>query len=152
MGVDSLIAVADAGYYSEAQLAECEQANVTAYVAIPDKHQAIAAEGRLSGAHFHYVAGADVYVCPGGEVLHPQGQPVAKRGVRRTRYTRPARQCQGCPLKAVCLPEKTPQRQIWRSEHARAVQAHRQRMAEEGAKRMSQRAGLAEHPFGTLKR
>jgi len=152
LGVDGLIAVADAGYYSEAQLAECEQANITAYVAIPDKHQAIVAEGRLSGAHFHYVAGADVYVCPGGEVLRPQGQPAAKRGVRRTRYTRPARQCQGCPLKAVCLPEKTPQRQIWRSEHARTVQAHRQRMAAEGAKRMRQRAGLTEHPFGTLKR
>ena len=49
LGVDSLIAVADAGFYSEAQLAACEQANITAYVAIPDKHQAITAEGRLRG-------------------------------------------------------------------------------------------------------
>jgi len=46
LGVNSLIAVADAGYYSEAQLAECEQANVTAYVAIPDKHQALRACAR----------------------------------------------------------------------------------------------------------
>lgn len=152
LGVDSLIAVADAGFYSEAQLAACAQANITTYVAIPDKHQAITAEGRLSGAQFHYIPGADVYVCPGGEVLRPQGKPAPIHGVLRQRYTRPARACQGCPLKGICLPEKTGRRQIYRSEHAPVAEAHRRRMAEEGTERMRQRASLVEHPFGTLKR
>jgi transposase len=152
LGVDRLVAVADAGYYSEAQLAECARADIEVYVPIPDKHGAVAAEGRFSGVQFHYAAGADVYVCPGGEVLTPQGKPNPICGVRRTRYTRAATACQGCSLAAVCLPEKTRQRQIYRSEHAETVAAHRRRMAEAGTAHMRRRAGLAEHPFGTLKR
>jgi hypothetical protein len=144
LGVDRLVADADAGYYSEAQLAECARADIEVYVPIPDKHGAVAAEGRFSGVQFHSAAG--------GEVLTPQGKPNPICGVRRTRYTRPATACQGCLLAVVCLPEKTRQRQIYRSEHAETVEAHRRRMAEAGTERMRQRAGLAEHPFGTLKR
>ena len=48
--------------------------------------------------------------------------------------------------------DKTGRRQIFRSEHAPVAEAHRRRMAEEGAERMRQRASLVEHPFGTLKR
>lgn len=147
--VDRLIAVADAGFYSEAQLAACEQAIITA---TPDKHQAITAEGRLSGAQFHYIPGADVYVCPGGEVLRPQGKPAPIHGILRQCYTRSARACQCCPPKGICLPEKTGRRQIYRSEHAPVAEAHRRRMVEEGAERMRQRASLVEHPFGALKR
>jgi transposase len=152
LGVETLTAVADAGYYSEAELAACAQANITVYVAIPDKHQATRAEGRFSGAQFQYVAGADTYVCPGGEVLRPQGKPVPVDGILRQRYTRAPTACRDCPLKGVCLPEKTPRRQLYRSEHAAVAEAHHERMAAEGAERMRQRAGLVEHPFGTLKR
>jgi hypothetical protein len=45
------------------------------------------------------------------------------------------------------LPEKTPRRQLYRSE-----EAHRQRMAVAGPERMRQRTSLVEHPLGTLKR
>ena len=55
-------------------------------------------------------------------------------------------------LKGICLPEKSGRRVIYRSEHAPVVQAHRQRMDEEGRERMLQRASLVEHPFGTLMR
>ena len=152
LGVAALTVVADAGYYSEAELAACAQANIAVYVPIPDKYQPILAAGRFSGAQFQYVAGADAYVCPGGEVLRPQGKPAPIYGILRQRYTRPPTACQGCPLKCVCLPGKTPRRQLYRSEHAAVAEAHRQRMAAEGAERMRQRAGLVEHPFGTLKR
>jgi transposase/cell division protein FtsB len=150
--VDNLIAVADAGYYSEKQLADCAAANITAYVGIPDKHRAVRAEGRFSGAQLQYVGGADVYVCPGGEVLRPQGKPAPIHGILRRRYTRPAKACQGCPLKGICLPESGAGRQIYRSEHAAVAETHGQRMAEQGRERMAQRASLVEHPFGTLKR
>ncbi|WP_141699024.1 transposase, partial [Candidatus Thiosymbion oneisti] len=89
---------------------------------------------------------------PAGELLPPRGQPHQKNGIRRTRYSRPASQCRDCPLKAVCLPASGAARRIYRSEHAELIQAHRQRMAESGPEKMRQRAGLVEHPFGTLKR
>ena len=152
LGVDRLIVEADAGFYSEAQLAECAEANITAYVAIPDKYRAVSAEERFSGAQFPYLPQVDAYICPGGQLLRPQGKPALRRGVERTRYTCPASQCKGCPLKAACLPKRTPHRQIWRSEHAEVAEAHRQRMAAEGRERMVQRASVVEHPFGTLKR
>jgi transposase len=152
LGVEELTALADAGDYSEAQLAECERSGIEVDVPIPDKHRAVAAEGRFSGEQFQSVPSADVDVCPGGQILEPHGKPSRKRGIARTRYTRSAAACRDCPLKSVCLPEKTPQRQIYRSEHADTVEAHRRRMAAGGRERMRQRAGLAEHPFGTLKR
>ncbi|WP_341534749.1 transposase [Candidatus Thiosymbion oneisti] len=91
-------------------------------------------------------------MCPAGELLPPRGQPQQKNGIRRTRYSRPARPCRDCPLTAVCRPDSGAPRSIYRSEHAPVVEAHRQRMADQGPKRMRQRAGLVEHPFGTLKR
>jgi transposase len=152
LGVDAIDAVADAGYYSEAELAACEAAGVTVYVPIPDKHQAINKQGRISGARFRYNSALDAYVCPAGELLRPSGQPEKKNGVLRTRYTRSASQCQACRLQAVCLVKPDSARRVYRSEHAELVAAHRQRMVAHGAERMRQRAGLVEHPFGTLKR
>lgn len=152
LGVDAIDVVADAGYYSEAELAACEAAGATVYVPIPDKHRALSKQGRISGERFHYHRSIDIYVCPGGEVLHPKGQPQQKNATLRTRYSRPASQCQGCPLMAICLSKPDSPRSVYRSEHAERVAAHRQRMDEQGSERMRQRAGLVEHPFGTLKR
>ena len=70
----------------------------------------------------------------------------------RRRYTRAPTACQGCPLKCVCLPEKTPRRQLYSAQHAAVIEVHRQRMTVEGPQRMRQRASLLEHSFGTLKR
>lgn len=152
LGVEQLTALADAGYYSEEQLAKCEHAGIEPYVPVPDKYRPVATAGRFTGEQFHYVRSADVYVCPAGQILRPQGKPSTKRGIQRIRYSRAARACRNCPLKSVCLPEKTPRRQIYRSKHADMLKVHRRRMAASGGERMRQRAGLVEHPFGTLKR
>jgi hypothetical protein len=152
LGVDTIDALADAGYYSEAELVAAEPASASVYVPIPDTHKALNRQGRLSGERFHYNSAIDAYVCPGGELLPPCGQPVERSGVLRTRYTRPASPCQGCRLKGVCLAKPDSPRTVYRSEHAERIAAHRQRMDEQGAARMRQRAGLVEHPFGTLKR
>ncbi|WP_176722338.1 transposase [Candidatus Thiosymbion oneisti] len=85
-------------------------------------------------------------------MLPPRGQPHQKNGTRRTGYSRPAGQCRACPLKAVCRPDAGGVHRIYRSEHAALVEAQRQRMADQGPEKMRQRAGLVEHPFGTLKR
>jgi transposase len=153
LAVDELIAVADAGYFNEAQLADCAQANITVYVPLPDYEKRLTAKGRLSGASFEYLPETDVYRCPGGQDLHRYGAPHRRAGTGTlyTRYSRPPGACQDCPLKAACLPASG-RRQIERSEHAPVVDALRQRMAAEGPARMRQRAGLVEHPFGTLKR
>jgi transposase len=148
--VDTLDVLADAGYYSEAELAAADAAGATVYVPIPEKSNA--QNKRFTGECFRYIDSVDVYVCPGSEVLRPSGQPHEKNGSYRTRYTRPASACQGCPLMAACLSTPNSPRSVYRSEHADLVAAHRERMAADGAARMRERAALVEHPFGTLKR
>ena len=143
--------VADAGYFTEADVAACEQQQLVPYVPIPDKHSATSAEGRLPGSAFQYIDSKDVYSRPAGQILGPCGKPTVTNGVARQRYQSDAGHCQGCPLRPVCLPPKTPKRQIYRSEHAEAVERHRRRMGNADEK-MSQRAGVCEHPFGTMKR
>ncbi|WP_295591352.1 hypothetical protein, partial [uncultured Lamprocystis sp.] len=43
----TMTVVVDAGYFNEAQLATCAQANITVYVPIPDYEQRLTAAGRL---------------------------------------------------------------------------------------------------------
>jgi len=148
---DRLEVVADAGYYTEADIAACEARSVTAYVAIPDKHRRMTAAGRLAGRDFHYDPQQNVYICPEGQRLLPIGKPSTKSKVARQRYRSKAAQCKTCPQRASCLPKKTPTRQIYRSEYAESVERHGQRM-ENAKEKMRQRAEICEHPFGTMKR
>lgn len=150
LGGESLTLLADGGYYSEKELAACQAAGITVYVPVPDKHSSAEAEGRLSSALFHYSPEQDAYICPTGQLLHSQGKPAAKNGVLRTRYASQLGSCQNCSHKESCLPASG-RRQIWRTEHADTIRAHRLRMAQDGAQRMKERATLVEHPFGTLK-
>jgi transposase len=147
----ALEVVADAGYFTEADIAACEAQGLTVYVPIPAKHSTARADGRCGGSDFRYDASRDVYICPAGQLLAPTGQPAAKNGVMRQRYSSDPAHCRACPARTACLPEKTPIRQMYRSEHADAVDRHRVRM-DQGAEKMRQRAALCEHPFGTLKR
>jgi hypothetical protein len=134
---------ADTGYYSGTELAAAEAAGATFHVPIPGKHKALNGQGRITGERFHYNNAVDAYVCPAGELLQPAGQPQEKNGVLRTRYTRPARRCQGCRLQAVCLATPDSARSVYRSQHAELVAAHRRRFAEHGSERMRQRSPLA---------
>jgi len=148
---DPLVVLADAGYFTETDIAVCAASQTTIYVPIPDKHRALTKQGRLSGQDFDYDPDPDIYTCPGEQTLTPTGKPIAHRGVMRQRYTSHTAPCKACSLRSQCLAEKSSTRTIYRSEHADAVERHRQHMADSGDK-MRQRAELCEHPFGTMKR
>jgi hypothetical protein len=120
---------------------------------MPEKASSAKADGRFPGSDFRYDAEADCYRCPNDCTLHPQGQPSLKNGNRRQAYVSRREDCDGCPLRAQCLPEKSATRKLYRSEHADAVERHRRHMASDQAKaEIAHRGALCEHPFGTLKR
>lgn len=135
LGITEAEVFADAGYWKEEDIAACERA--------------VRDAGRLPASAFHDLPGPNVHICPGGEVLHPYGE-VARNG-KTLSYAARAGRCEGGPLAKLCPPEKTPYRQIYRSQLADVVEGHRVRMAEH-AEAMRARAALCEHPFGTLKR
>jgi len=143
--------LADTGYYTEADIAACQERGISVYVPLPENKGTACAEGRLPGSAFAYDREQDVYRCPASQTLAPQGERSLKNGILRQRYTSDAKQCAECPLRSQCLPEKTPVRQIYRTEHADAVDRHRAHM-QGAAGTMRERAALCEHPFGTLKR
>jgi transposase len=146
--------LADAGYFTERDIAACETRGIRVYVPVPEaKGNSAERRGLLPTAEFRYDPERDRYDCPGGRTLERAGKPVVRNGALHRRYRSKAKVCAACPLAERCLSEKGTCREIERSEHAEAVERHRAHMQSEQAKaKMRERAALCEHPFGTLKR
>src|SRR5215471_1026653 len=151
LGVETLQAVADAGYYNSATLKECEQNGIVAYVPQPSRTRRLRAQGRFTHQEFIYVADADAYRCPAGSLLRPMpGRKTNTGGRLELRYTSRTADCAVCPLRGRCLTKKATTRTIYRWEHEDVLERHRARMKDAGAL-MRHRSGIVEHPFGTLK-
>jgi transposase len=151
LGVETLAALADTGYYNSNGLKDCEENGIVAYVPPAKRTGRLEAQGRLSHEEFIYDAEADVYRCPGGAPLTPSdGRKINTGGRVEIRYTSRKADCDACPLRSRCLSAKTPRRTIYRWEHEAVLERHRARMKDAEAP-MRRRAELAEHPFGTLK-
>jgi transposase len=151
LGVDTLTAVADTGYYNGNALKACEEDGIVAYVPQATRTARLEAQGRMSHEEFAYDAQADVYRCPAGRLLTPtDGRKINTGGRIEIRYVSRKSDCDACALRSRCLSAKTPTRTIQRWEHEDVLERHRARMQNAEAE-MRLRAELAEHPFGTLK-
>jgi transposase len=152
MGVETLQAAADAGYYNGAALKACEENGIEAFVPEPDRGKRLERAGRFGLEAFTYDAETDAYRCPAGQVLAAMhGGRRGATGKLRIRYASRRSVCAGCALRAKCLAAKAKRRVIERWEHEATIERHRARMADTGAAMMKRRKALAEHPFGTLK-
>lgn len=150
LGVERLSALADCGFYNGEALKACEEDGIVAYVPQPRRSGRLEAQGRFSHADFAYDAEADAYRCPAGQLLQPT--PGLKRNAGRLerRYVSRKAVCDACRLRLRCVTGKAPTRTVQRWEHQPVLERHRARMRGAGAL-MRRRAGLVEHPFGTLK-
>jgi transposase len=151
LGVATLTALADTGYYNGHALKACEEDAIVAYVPQAKRTARLEAQERISHEAFVYDREADVYRCPADRLLRPMdGHKINTGGRVEIRYASRKADCDACPLRARCVTAKTPTRTIARWEHEDVLERHRERM--KGAQhRMRRRAELAEHPFGTLK-
>jgi transposase len=151
LGVTTLTALADTGYYNGNALKACEEDGIVAYVPQAKRTARLEAQGRISHEEFVYDAETDVYRCPAGQVLTPSaGHKINTGGRIEVRYTSRKADCDACPLRARCLSTKTPTRTVCRWEHEAVLERHRARMTA-AAGRMRRRGAIVEHPFGTLK-
>jgi hypothetical protein len=103
MGVATLDAVADRGYYDSGEIRACEEAGITVTLPKPMTSGAKAA-GRFGKQDFVYIVAEDVYRCPAGERL------TYRFSKRLRRYRTSASQT--CALKAQCT--TGPERRIAR--------------------------------------
>jgi transposase len=150
LGVETLTALGDGGYYNSNALKACEEDGIVPYVPIPSRTGRMEAKGRITLEEFVYDREADAYRCPNDKLLKPmEGRKINGSRVE-IRYVSHKADCDDCPLRSRCVTEKTPRRTVYRWEHEDVLDRHRARMKEAGAL-MRRRAELAEHPFGTLK-
>ena len=150
LGVETLTALADTGYYNGAALKACEEDGIVAYVPQARRTARLEAQDRISHEAFAYEAEADIYRCPAGKQLSPMEGRKTNGSRLEIRYVSRKSDCNGCALRSRCLSAKTPRRTIYRWEHEAVLDRHRARMQDANAQ-MRRRAELAEHPFGTLK-
>src|SRR5208282_2263938 len=138
MGVETLDAVADRGYYA------CEEAGITVTLPKPMTSNSKAA-GRFGKQDFRYVAAEDAYVCPAGQRL-AYSFTTEDRGLVLRRYRTSA--CQSCAIKHSCTTGK--ERLISRWEHEAVLETVQARL-DQHPEKMTMRRQTAEHPFGTIK-
>jgi transposase len=153
LGVETLQATADVGYYNGETLRSCEADGITAYVPEADKNNRLAKQGRFTLKDFSYDKEQNLYRCPADAELRPmEGRKQDAGGKWHVRYAALKSVCGVCPLRSRCLTDKARRRELQRWEHQDVVDRHRVRMAQPEAETMiRRRSALAEHPFGTLK-
>jgi transposase len=144
MGVETLDAVADRGYYTSEEILACEEAGITVTLPKPMTSNSKAA-GRFGKQDFVYVASDDVYICPARERLTYHYTNVEDGKTLRRYWTN---NCQACVLKSKCT--TGPERRITRWEHEAVLETVQARL-DHHPERMAVRRSTAEHPFGTIK-
>src|SRR6202790_1280223 len=144
MGVETLDAVGDRGFYASEEIRACEEAGITVTLPKPMTSNSKAA-GRFGKQDFRYVAEEDIYICTAGERLayHYTNE---ENGLVLRRYWTNA--CQSCAIKQSCTTAK--ERRITRWEHERILEAEQRRL-DGHPEKMRQRRETVEHPFGTIK-
>jgi transposase len=151
LATETLTVVADVGYYNGATLKRCEEDGIVAYVPPAERTGRLAAQGCFTHEDFVYDAETNVYRCPAGEPLQPTRRLKQNTGGRlEVRYVSRKPVCDACSLRERCITAKSGTRTICRWVHEDVLDRHRARMKDAKAL-MRCRAGLAEHPFGTLK-
>src|SRR4029079_16055124 len=144
MGVETLDAVADRGYYTGEEICACEEAGITVTMPKPQTSGAKAA-GRFGKQDFVYVAADDVYICPARERLTYHYTNVEDGKTLRRYWTN---NCQACVLKSKCTTGQ--ERRITRWEHEAVLETVQARL-DHHPEKMAVRRSTAEHPFGTIK-
>src|SRR5262249_40225530 len=87
LGVETLQAAADVGYYNGDMLRACEAAAIVAYVPEAEKNNRLAKQGRFTLKAFIYETEQDVYRCPAGSELRPMaGSKQDAGGKMHVRY------------------------------------------------------------------
>ena len=144
LGVDSLQAVADRGYYNSPEILACKQANITVTLPKPQTTNN-KKKGRFVKADFRCLPDEDTYICPAGERLRYY-YTNQEKGLTLRRYWTNA--CRSCTIKDQCTTGV--QRRITRWEHEHVLEEVQCRL-DENPQAMRTRRETVEHPFGTIK-
>jgi hypothetical protein len=143
---DSLISLADKGYYDGADIVACEEKGVKCLVAKPKPGGRVKPEG-FSHDDFHYDREKDCYTCPGGNHLRFMRMQTHSDGKEYRVYANYSA-CGRCPRRPECT--RSRHRQILRLPYQDILDAVDERTRKNRAL-YRKRQEIVEHPFGTVK-
>ena len=142
LGVEEIEVVTDMGYYDCDQVKECADNGITVYM---DKPAVKVIQGVYSKERFDYNVEKDVYICPAGEDL-----TYRTTDKQKSMKIYKTDSCESCGLKKECTSGEG-LRVIKRHIHEGAMEEMAARV-KGNREKLRLRAGLAEHPWGTMKR
>lgn len=146
--------LADKGYHTGRELADCEAQQVAPYVARPRHSQSnkTVPQPGYRSSDFAYYPDLDAYVSPQGYWLTTTGTLTTKgnHDYRIKTYRAGAKCCRMCPAFGRCTTAKNG-RIIERSEYHDAVVRNAERI-NQNQDLYRRRQAIVEHPFGTIKR
>ena len=101
LGVETITAIADKGYYSALQFAKCKEDNIVPIVSKAD-HSHMAATKEYGKSGFQYDAEQNGYICPQGHLL--KAYSPRKQNAKYADYIRyrNIEACAQCPVKDKC--------------------------------------------------
>ena len=145
LGVETIDAVADKGYFKIEDIESCEKAGIVPYVPRPQRGPSVRA-GLFRKDEFSYDSGDDFYVCPAGQQLLPYSSSLL-RGLKKTNYVNKTA-CADCSIRARCTQGKF--RAVSRLENEAVLDRMQTRLARRPDV-LDRRRETVEHPFGTIK-
>jgi hypothetical protein len=145
LGVESLTAIADRGYYKGEEIKECEDKNITLFIPKSDT-SGNRTKGLFYKDQFIYIKEVDEYECPAGARMTYRYTNEQKDKLIRY-YATPA--CTTCAIKDKCTSSKQARR-MRRWEYEDVLDRAQERLDANWGM-MVTRSATVEHPFGTIK-
>lgn len=142
--VETLIGVADGGYYQIRDLQAAEAQGIQVHV--PQPEDRMEKKGYFARAEFRYDKEQDCYQCPGGSQLHRR--PDVVKDDKRYEVYDNFSACRKCPVKEKCTTGRY--RKIYHEENPEVMGRVREQMKAH-PEIYERRKGMVEHPFGTIK-
>src|SRR3954463_6747703 len=145
LGVETIEAVADKGYFKIEDIEACEKAGIVPYVPRPQRGPSVRA-GLFRKDEFRYDADSDSYVCPAGQRLYPYTSSLL-RGLKKINYVNKLA-CDDCKIRSQCTNGQF--RAVSRLENEAVLDRMQARLAKR-PDILDRRRETVEHPFGTIK-
>jgi hypothetical protein len=144
MQSESLIAVADKGYYSANEFQKCSEENIK--VVVPKPVRGRFSEAGFMKADFIYDSENDVYICPQGNILSKL-QRKSESKTERDNY-RNTKACKNCPDRKLCTTRNF--RNITRDINE-AISDEVDLFTQQNKELVHKRKSMVEHCFGIVK-
>lgn len=146
LGLKSMKTLSDKGYTTGAELARCQENNITTYSS-PKEHSS-PNNGLYPMKIFEYDKVNDTYTCPANKVMTTNGS-IYKKGNHQVKHYK-TKACKNCPIRSQCTTNKNG-RFIERGIYQEVLENNENRV-NQNPKYYRQRQQITEHQFGTLKR